>query len=407
MSGRVAKELYTSAEHLRREWAGMWRHVWLMAGRLADIPTPGDLLTFEIGPESVLVVRQEDGGVKAFHNVCQHRGHLLRPPGVHPGSMPIRCPYHGWTYGGDGRLRHAPHIESFEGRVCVGETSLAPVRAESFAGFAWISFAPSIEPLERYLAPVGGFLAPYKLEEWALVDDVSIELEANWKTALDAWNENYHVQGIHPQLLSAIDDTKVEIQLYERHSRLLVPFAVPSSSLSDREEIGEALAGLISSAGLDPASFAGRASEVRGALIEAGRADAAARNLDVAGLSAEQLVDAHNFHVFPNVTLVCWYSRALLYRFCPHATDPNRCVVDYQIYERPARGPRARHERFRYGDRKIDMVMKQDLDAVVGVQRGMLSEGFVGPELGRLERRIRFVHEVIDRYLSALPRVDR
>src|SRR5262249_30691042 len=108
----IPKERYTSRAFAQREWERMWTRVWLLAGRASGIPTPGDYFTFEIGTESVLVVRQRDGSIAAHYNVCMHRGTRLREPGRgHAGRF--SCPFHGWKYGLDGRLLHATDAHSF------------------------------------------------------------------------------------------------------------------------------------------------------------------------------------------------------------------------------------------------------------------------------------------------------
>ena len=102
----VPKERYTSPVFAAQEWEKMWTRVWLLAGRASDAPEPGDYFTFEIGPESILVIRQADGSLSARHNVCMHRGNRLREPGRgHAESF--SCLFHGWKYGIDGKLLEA------------------------------------------------------------------------------------------------------------------------------------------------------------------------------------------------------------------------------------------------------------------------------------------------------------
>ena len=102
----IPKQRYTSREFAQQEWERMWTKVWLLAGRASDAPSPGDYFTFEIGPESVLVVRQRDGSLAARYNVCMHRGNRLREPGRGHASE-FRCLFHGWRYDLDGTLLRA------------------------------------------------------------------------------------------------------------------------------------------------------------------------------------------------------------------------------------------------------------------------------------------------------------
>ena len=130
---------YTSKEFLEQEWEGMWTKVWLLLGREAEIPNHGDWQMEEVGPEEILMVRQKDGGVKAFYNVCQHRanplvdgpkGHVLRR---------FVCKYHSWAFLPDGTLNFAPDKEDFpEGNPC-GKVRLQELRCETFAGFIFVN----------------------------------------------------------------------------------------------------------------------------------------------------------------------------------------------------------------------------------------------------------------------------
>ena len=98
----IPKERYTSAEFARLEWERMWTKVWLLAGRESDLQTAGDYFTYEIGPESILIVRQTDGSIAARYNVCMHRGNRLCEPGRGHVSRAFTCGFHGWQYGFDG-----------------------------------------------------------------------------------------------------------------------------------------------------------------------------------------------------------------------------------------------------------------------------------------------------------------
>ena len=218
-TARIPKERYLSRDFAALEWERMWTRVWLLAGREADVANPGDWLTLEIGPESVIVVRDRSGALHAHYNVCLHRGNRLCEPGR--GHAPtFSCRYHAWEWNLDGTLRHATDAHDFPGGLPEG-LRLGAVRCEGWGGFVWITLDPDAEPLADYLGVIPEHLAPYAFEEHVLVDDVTLEIACNWKTCVDAFNEAYHVQGTHPELLEYSDDVNVQIALYGKHSRFI------------------------------------------------------------------------------------------------------------------------------------------------------------------------------------------
>ena len=131
----IPGERYTSKEFFEKEWEGMWTKVWLLLGRESEIPKLGDWQMEEIGREEILMVRQKDDGVKAFYNVCQHRGNPLVEGDKGHVLQRFVCKYHSWAYLPDGTLSFAPDKEDFpEGDPCKN-VRLEELRCETFAGF--------------------------------------------------------------------------------------------------------------------------------------------------------------------------------------------------------------------------------------------------------------------------------
>jgi len=191
----IPKERYTSPEFMRLEWERMWTKVWLLGGLEADIPEAGDYIATEIGRESILLVRQHDRQIKAFYNVCLHRGNRLRPTGFSSADS-FKCQYHHWEYGIDGRFLRIPDLDTFPQGApqCRG---LRELPCDVWGGFVWFSLNPRAEPLARFLDPIQHHLDPYNFSKMVLTRDLTIEWACNWKTSVDAFNESYHVQGIH------------------------------------------------------------------------------------------------------------------------------------------------------------------------------------------------------------------
>lgn len=398
----IAKERYTSPEFMQREWACVWSKVWLMACREDDIPGPGDYFVDEIGLESVLLVRQADDRVRAFYNVCQHRGNRLVPARMGTAET-FRCAYHHWEYELDGRFHRIPDGETFaQGTPCNG---LAELHCDTWGSFVWFTLNPEPEPLHDFLAPLPAHLDPYHFERMVMIRDWTVEWDCNWKTAVDAFNESYHVQGIHPQLLYYLEDRDLQIDCYERHSRYLVPFATVSERVGETSELPPLIKLIMTEAGMDPADFDGRVSEVRHAVQRWKREHGPSEGLDYADLNDDQLTDDYHYAVFPNVTFNTHADDLMLFRHRPHPFDPNKMYFDLQNFrllrrEEEERPSAPRHQRFKHGEVSLGRVLNQDAHNLPGVQAGMHSNGFSGLWLGKQEVRIRHFHKVIDDYLE-------
>jgi phenylpropionate dioxygenase-like ring-hydroxylating dioxygenase large terminal subunit len=400
---RIPKERYTSPEWARREWDRMWTRVWLLAGREADVAVPGDWFTFDVGPESIIVARGRAGALHAHYNVCLHRGNRLCEPGR--GHSPtFSCRYHAWEWNLDGTLRCATDAQDFTQGLPPG-LRLGPVRIATWGGFVWMTMDPDAEPLEDYLGVIPEHLAPYAFDEHALVDDVTLEIDCNWKTCVDAFNEAYHVQGTHPELLEYSDDVNVQIDLYGRHSRFIFPVGVPSPRLGRLSKVPQWLGDIIlRGVGIDPETFAGGPADVKPAALAASRALGEQLGMDLSALRDEQLLDDYHYTIFPNVTLNVHGRGFWLFRHRPHPTDPEKMLFDFQDYMRwPASlGPRERpaHRRDVQGGTSLGIVLDQDLYNLPRVQAGMRSRAFEGLLLNRQERRIRHFHRVLESYVG-------
>jgi len=406
----IPAERYLSPEFARLEWERMWTRVWLLAGFERDLASPGDYFTFEIGPESVLVVRRRDGGISAHHNVCMHRGNQLCEPGRGRARV-FSCRYHAWRYALDGRLEAPLDPETFP-QGCPGEAlDLRPVRCDLWGGFVWITLDPAAPSLRAYLGVLPEHLDPYHFEEMSIVGDTTLEIGCNWKTSLDAFNEAYHIAGTHPDTLPVNDDVNVPIDCYERHSRMLLKLAVASPRLDRRGEPNEMIReSFLRTAGIDPDTFAGGPEDVRPAIARAVReVQGPALGADFSELHDEQLVDDFHYTIFPNATLNVFGRNAWLFRHRPHPRDPERMYFDFfNLVRAPAAQlPRAAHEAFVARDDLVlsplgggGELLAQDTFNLPRIQAGMRSRAFRGLHLGDREIRIRHFHHTLDRYLE-------
>jgi phenylpropionate dioxygenase-like ring-hydroxylating dioxygenase large terminal subunit len=400
----IPKDRYLSATFARREWDHMWTRVWLLAGPEADVAAPGDWFAVDIGSESIIVARDRAGVLHAHYNVCLHRGNRLCEPGR--GHSPtFSCRYHAWEWNLDGTLRHATDAETFPQGI-PSDLRLGALRCDTWGGFVWVTMSSDVEPLAEYLGVVPEHLAPYRFDEHVLVDDVTLTIDCNWKTCVDAFNEAYHIQGTHPELLEYSDDVNVQIDLYGRHSRFIYPVGVPSPRLGRQTRVPRWLGDIVlRGSGIDPETFTGTAADVKPAAIAAGRKLAADIGMDLSALRDDQLLDDYHYTIFPNVTLNIHGRGFWLFRHRPHPTDPQKMLFDFQDYLRwPASlGPRERppHRTDAEGGTSLGVVLDQDLYNLPRVQAGMRSRAFEGLLLSAQERRVRHFHRVLDDYLSA------
>lgn len=192
--------IYRDAEFFEREKQAIFRNAWQLVCHANDIPRPGDFHTFEFLGESAVVLRAEEGTVRAYHNVCRHRGaRLLDGPGGHCGRR-ITCPYHAWTYALDGRLIGVPQRDNFPG-LDTAQHGLKSLEHEVYLGFIFVRFAPGLPSVREMAAPYEHELAAYRFEELVPMGRVAFRSRAvNWKNVADNYSDGLHISVAHPGL---------------------------------------------------------------------------------------------------------------------------------------------------------------------------------------------------------------
>ncbi|MCU1430748.1 MAG: (2Fe-2S)-binding protein [Actinomycetia bacterium] len=417
----IPKDRYISRAFAELETERLWPRVWQIACREEEVPAAGDFVEYTLADQSVLVVRDQSGQINAFHNACAHRGTALA---LGCGSFKrgeIRCPYHGWRYALDGRVTEVVDAHEFE--PLPADLRARPVRAECWGGFVFVNMDANAEPLLDFLDPLPTLLAPYRLEDMRFRSYRTTVLPANWKAVVDAFNEGYHVQGLHSQILPWTDDVSIEYEQFRTHShygrlpharRRLQPS--PRLGIAD-DDIDEAaiLTGLVTGLG---GAFLKEERELVDELVSAGlpRGELlgayqarrlellASRGFDVSGFETEQMTSADDVYWFPNVVGPIYPGSAILFRVRPNGVDPDSSIKDTWVLEWPRAdaAPRQLERRF-YADwteRDWGEITMQDYDNIGRVQRGMKSRGFDGLRCNpRQESNILHMHRVIDRYI--------
>ncbi len=179
-------------------FATTWQHV----ADVHQLAQPGDHIVADVAGEPIIVVRGKDGELRAFYNVCRHRG---GPLAMKDGNADMLiCKYHGWTYRLDGMLRGVPHfnqVELFDKR----DYGLTPVPLAQWGGLVFVTLAERPKPVETYLAGIRERIAPTRLDELTFVRRIDYDVHANWKVYVDNYLEGYHVPYVHPELYSLYD----------------------------------------------------------------------------------------------------------------------------------------------------------------------------------------------------------
>lgn len=194
----LPQKYFVSPQVFEEEQEKIFARHWVLVGHQTEIAQPGDYFVREVTGESVIVVRDKSAEVRAFYNVCRHRGtRLCEEASGH--SSAIQCPYHAWTYGLDGRLVGAPHMDEVRG-FDRNEYSLYPVKVGVWEGFIFVNLANDAGPLEEWFAPLRGKFSHWNLAKLRSAKPVEYDVRANWKLMFENYAECYHCPGVHPQL---------------------------------------------------------------------------------------------------------------------------------------------------------------------------------------------------------------
>jgi phenylpropionate dioxygenase-like ring-hydroxylating dioxygenase large terminal subunit len=424
---RVSTDRYHDPEWHARERERLWLRCWQVAGRADDLPEPGDWIEYKLFDQSYLLARARDGVIRGFVNSCRHRGNALCEGRGR--SARFTCPYHNWSYGLDGGLL-AVAKPDFDGSVedFVGpkdELGLISVPVECFAGFVFLNPDPNAAPLADYLGEVAELLAPYRLEEMVPAGlNVKEALDCNWKVVLDAFQEGYHIQAVHPELIPAMDESKERYGFFGDHTVATGPFGAANLEAFGPEQQAESIRGL-------PATFPGVAEvlprfevlldEYRDAtgtptfpegvsgrllLQQATRDTLSAKGLDVSGLTDTQMSDNHFHLVFPNLFMTIRAGEATVIISTPHPDgDPGRChwhvmALAWLPPEQRAAAREPLREVPEGEHAPYFLALEQDWEMMQRQQRGLRNNALGHMALTRQEVRLAYYHQVLDAWIG-------
>lgn len=424
---RVSTDRYYSPQYAQREREALWMRVWQVAGRADDIPDAGDWMEYRLFDQSFVLVRGRDSTVRGFVNACRHRGNAFCQGRGH--SARFTCPYHNWSYGLDGALL-AVAKPDFEGSTedFVGDKAglgLIAVSVECFAGFVFLNPDPAAAPLADSLGEVADLLAPYRLEEMIPIGLNRREpLQCNWKVVMDAFQEGYHIQAVHPELIAAMDESQERYGFFADHSVATGPFGAANLEHFGPEQQAESIRGLPltfpsvsevlprfealldeNRAGDGTLSFP---EGITGRLLlqQATRDTLSGKGLDVSGLTDIQMSDNHFHLVFPNLFMTIRAGEATVIVSTPHASgDPNRCYWQVMglMWLPPEQRAAAREPLQEVAEGAHEpyfLALEQDYDQMQRQQTGLRNAGLKEMALTRQEVRLAWFHGVLDSWVS-------
>ncbi|GIR69404.1 MAG: hypothetical protein CM15mP74_06550 [Halieaceae bacterium] len=279
------KDGYFSLDQMEREWEKVWTESWLIAGVSSDLQAVGDYFLFRVRSESIIVTKTEEG-VKAFYNVCPHRGARLLTE-ERGNKKVFVCPFHSWSFRNSGELRTITDEETFQDAVICHRPGLTPVACDEHAGLIFISMADNPPALPEAIGLPAGYLENYQIDKMRVVRHVRSEWGSNWKVGVEAFYESYHLHAVHPETRGVMGDLNVQYDCYPNGaSRMIVPLGQPSPRQADQATVNEGLQWMLQEAGVDPAKFKGTAADVREAIQQAKR-----ERSDRLGLGYERFTD--------------------------------------------------------------------------------------------------------------------
>ncbi|UAB79336.1 aromatic ring-hydroxylating dioxygenase subunit alpha [Erythrobacter sp. SCSIO 43205] len=420
-SDPIPAERYTSEEFAKAEREKMWPFVWQFAAREEDLPDPGDFVVYEMAGRSYLIVRQDDGSVRAMHNVCLHRGRKLR---LEDGCADkFVCPFHAFTWNKDGSFDHAPCEWDFP-HLKDKNMDLPDLEVGHWQGYIFIREERGGPTLEEYLAPLPEHFKGWNHDECVTVMRVAKEVPANWKVTMEAFMEAWHTIVTHPQLLPFTGDCNSAYRIWGDHVNVnLVPFGVMSPHVQEGQGEQWIVDEFIkyngrSSDNYDPdgdpmaiqVPEGKTAREALGDKMREVYSEQAGYSLMHA--SDAEVLDALVYNVFPNFAPWGGYMPNIVYRWFPGKT-PDTSVMEVRILARIKKGepkPRGAELISLTLDQKwteagvlggLGDVFEQDMENLPYVQEGLHAHKTGEVQLGNYQEiRIRQFQDTLMKYLE-------
>ncbi len=353
----IPADRYRDASFFEAERRFLWQRSWLFAAHADELPEIGSYLVWDRLGFEIVIVRTGDGEVRAFYNVCRHRG----APVVREARGTVsrfQCGFHSWVYGLDGALQAVPDEAAFAGldKACLG---LEPVRCERLGGWIFVNCASDAPALLEHLGTIPGGLAQFGPDTLRLMNRHTVRVACNWKVALDAFVEVYHLQSLHNGTIHRLlDARRTTISLYpDGHSRMVTA----------------------KRPGMEDAGFGVGAPHLAN-ITELPR---------FANLS---------YFIFPNLHIATDMTGFPFLQFWPVDIRTSELEISWFVGDW---GEGEVPEHWQNAVKIFDIVLQEDLDNLEAIQRSVESPGMRRSPLSYAERRIYHHHAEIDRRLGS------
>ena len=349
---------YTDPAFYELEQKHFWRTRWVIAGHIDELPERGSYKLWRELGEPILIVRGKDDKVRAFYNTCQHRGASV-VKGESGKATALSCQYHQWTYDLQGQLMFVPWEHEFPG-LDKSKRNLVPLRCEMWGNLIFINYDMQAEPLLSYLGPLVADFEDFDLGRVKCFHKVKHDLRCNWKVLVDAFQENYHFEAVHPQTINLmLDNRRQHISMFKNGHSRLVP----------RKRTDTALEAQVLDRGR-------KSDDPRHEITREG---------------------SRTYMVFPNIISAMAETQWFLMAFWPTGVNTSRLETYYLA---PPGHADAESAECQEVIKAFEYVTVEDVSNLVGVQQSMETDAFRSIPLSTMERRIYQHHEEIDRVIG-------
>lgn len=359
-SRMLPRAAYVDDAVLNWERKHLFEAGWVCAGRASIVNMPESQTAIDVGGRAVLLVRDDKNQLRAFENICRHRGHELLACGEHKNQQKIMCPYHAWSYELDGSFCHGRDVGDIKNAI-PADLGLLPISSAEWGGWLFLNFSGHAAPFSEYIGSLDALIKNWQCERLVVGSSHDYTLNANWKIAIENYNECYHCSMIHPALCEVSPPESGGIYTGEN--------------------------GLFTGGWQDLADHANTMSFDGKAQVEF-----------FAKLTETQRREIHYIALFPNFLISLHPDYVMTHRLEPIA--PGKTYVECQWLFAPAAMQKPDFDPS-YAVNFWDTTNKEDWGAVESVQRGLASDKFVPGILSAEEESVyQFVHLVASAYMQ-------